>query len=149
MKPNQKLAEALKALKRLQDKHRGVIDSGDLKEAQRVLLVEEGFLRFVMKGWYVCANPRDREGDSTAWYAGFWSFLAGYLGKRFGKRYCLNVEASLLLHTRSTVIPRQLTVIAREGGTSVLDLPHGTSLRWRYNRKAHPRASILVNRPPA
>jgi hypothetical protein len=43
MKPNQKLADALKSLKRMQDKHRGVIDSGDLKEAQRVLLVEEGF----------------------------------------------------------------------------------------------------------
>jgi hypothetical protein len=139
MKPNQKLADALKSLKRLQEKHRGVIDSGDLKEAQRVLLVEEGFLRPVMKGWYVCANPLDRDGDSTAWYASFWSFLAGYLGKRFGKRYCLNVEASLLLHTRSTVIPQQVTVIAREGGTSVLDLPHGTSLLIYPDEKAIPK----------
>ncbi|MBP6607301.1 MAG: Fic family protein [Nitrospira sp.] len=139
MKSNQKLADALKSLKRLQDKHRGVIDSGDLKEAQRVLLVEEGFLRLVMKGWYVCANPRDREGDSTAWYASFWSFLAGYLGKRFGKRYCLNVEASLLLHTRSTVIPQQVTVIAREGGTSVLDLPHDTSLLIYPDERAIPK----------
>ena len=139
MKPNQKLADALKSLKRLQDKHRGVIDSGDLMEAQRALLVEEGFLRPVMKGWYVCANPRDREGDSTVWYASFWSFLAGYLGKRFGKQYCLNVEASLLLHTRSTVIPQQVTVIAREGGTSVLDLPHGTSLLIYPDTKAIPK----------
>ena len=142
MKPNQKLADALKSLKRLQEKHRGVIDSGDLKEAQRVLLVEEGFLRPVMKGWYVCANPLDRDGDSTAWYASFWSFLAGYLGKRFGKRYCLNVEASLLLHTRSTVIPQQVTVIAREGGTSVLDLPHGTSLLIYPDEKAIPTKAI-------
>ena len=139
MKPNQKLAEALKSLKRLQNKHRGVIDSGDLKEAQRVLLVTEGFLRPVMKGWYVCANPLDQAGDSTAWYASFWPFLAGYLGKRFGKRYCLNVEASLLLHTRSTVIPRQVTAIAREGGTSVLDLPHGTSLLIYPDEKAIPK----------
>ena len=139
MKPNQKLADGLKSLKRLQEKHRGVIDSGDLKDAQRALLVEEGFLRRVMKGWYICANPRDREGDSTAWYASFWPFLAGYLGKRFGKRYCLNVEASLLLHTRSTVIPRQVTVIARDGGTSVIDLPHGTSLLIYPDAKAIPK----------
>lgn len=70
-KPNKKLAEALRALKRLQAKHNGVIESGDLKDAQRVILVEEGFLRQVMKGWYVCSNPRNREGDSTAWYASF------------------------------------------------------------------------------
>lgn len=145
MKPNQKLAEALKVLKRLQDKHNGVVESGDLKDAHRVLLVEEGFLRQVMKGWYVCANPRDREGDSTAWYASFWPFLSGYLGKRFGKRYCLNVEASLLLHTRSTVVPRQVTVIAKEGGTSVLALPHNTSLLIYADEKKVPRNRIDVN----
>ncbi len=88
-RPNEKLAEALKALKKLQDKHSGVIESQDLKEQHRAILVEEGFLRQVMKGWYVCSNPKDGEGDSTAWYASFWSFLSGYLGKRFGKRYCL------------------------------------------------------------
>ena len=143
-KPNQKLAEALKALKRLQDKHNGVVESGDLKEAHRAILVEEGFLRQVMKGWYICANPRDREGDSTAWYASFWSFLSGYLGKRFGKRYCLNVEASLLLHTRSTVVPRQVTVIAKEGGTSVLALPHDTSLLIYADEKRVPRNRVDV-----
>jgi len=143
-KPNQKLAEALKVLKRLQDKHNGVIESGDLKEAHRVILVDEGFLRQVMKGWYICANPHDSEGDSTAWYASFWSFLSGYLGKRFGKRYCLNVEASLLLHTRSTVIPRQVTVIAKEGGTSVLALPHDTSLLIYADEKRVPRNRVDV-----
>jgi len=145
MKPNQKLALALKSLKRLQDKQRGVIESTDLKDAERALLVEEGFLRPVMKGWYLCANPMDREGDSTAWYASFWSFLAGYLGKRFGKHYCLNAEASLLLHARSTVIPRQVTAIAREGGTSVLDLPHGTSLLIYPDEKALPKKRDVVD----
>lgn len=98
-RPNEKLADALKALKKLQNKHSGVIESHDLKEQHRALLVEEGFLRQVMKGWYVCSNPKAGEGDSTIWYASFWPFLSGYLGKRFGKRYCLNVEASILLHT--------------------------------------------------
>lgn len=127
-RPNEKLAEALKALKRLQAKYNGVIESGDLKDAHRAILVNEGFLRPVIKGWYVCTNPREHKGDSTAWYAGFWSFLSGYLGKRFGKRYCLNVDASLLLHTQSTIIPKQVTVITRDGGTSVLHLPHENSL---------------------
>jgi fido (protein-threonine AMPylation protein) len=126
--PNQKLAEALRALKRLQAKQHGAIESGDLKDAHRLILVEEGFLRPVMKGWYVCSSPSDQNGDTTAWYASFWPFLSGYLKKRFGKRYCLNVDVSLLLHTKSTIIPKQVTVITREGGTSVLNLPHGNSL---------------------
>lgn len=145
MRANRKLAEALKALRRVQDKHRGVIESGDLKEMHRVILVGEGFLLPAMKGWYLCANPRDREGGSTAWYASFWSFLSGYLGKRFGKRYCLNVEASLLMHTCSTVVPRQVTVIAREGGTSVLALPHDTSLLIYPDDKNVPRNRVEVN----
>lgn len=144
-KPNEKLADALRTLKRLQDKHNGVIESGDLKESHRVLLVEEGFLRLIMKGWYLCANPRDQKDDATAWYAGFWPFLSGYLGKRLGKRYCLNVEASLLLHTRSTVVPRQVTVIAKEGGTSVLALPHDTSLLIYNGEKNVPRNRVEVN----
>ena len=143
-KPNEKLAEALRALKLLQRKYNGVIESGDLKEVQRAILVDEGFLRLVMKGWYICANPRDHAGDSTAWYANFWSFLSGYLAKRFKKRYCLNADASLILHTRSTRIPRQVTVITTESGTSVLDLPYGSSVLIYPDKKNTPRHQTEV-----
>ncbi len=144
-KPNEKLAEALRAIKKLQDKHNGVIESSDLKDTHRSVLVEEGFLRPVIKGWYVCSNPRDDQGDSTAWYASFWAFLSGYLGKRFGKRYCLNVEASILLHTHCTVVPRQITVITKEGGTSVLKLPHDSSALIYADEKNVPKNRIEVN----
>ena len=141
-KANEKLVEALRSLKKLQGKHSGVIESRDLKEAHRIILLDEGFLRPVMKGWYVCGNPRDKHGDSTAWYASFWSFLAGYLGKRFGKRYCLNGEASILLHTHTTVIPRQITVMTREGGASVLNLPHDTSMLLYADEKHLPATRV-------
>ncbi len=144
-RPNEKLADALRTLKKLQDKHNGVVQSEDLKETQRAILVEEGFLRPVMKGWYVCSNPRDSDGDSTAWYASFWSFLSGYLSKRFGKRYCLNVDASILLHTHCTVIPRQITVILKQGGTSTLKLPHDTSVLLYPDEKNIPRNRVEVN----
>ena len=144
-KPNEKLAEALRVLKKLQDKHNGVVESSDLKEAHRSILVEEGFLRPVMKGWYVSSNPSDSHGDSTSWYASFWSFLSGYLDKRFGKRYCLNTEASALLHTRCTVVPRQIAVIAKDGGTSTLNLPHDTSVLIYTDEKNVPKNRIEVN----
>ncbi|TLU55762.1 MAG: hypothetical protein FDX02_02350 [Chlorobium sp.] len=58
-KPNEKLADTLRALKRLQGKYNGVIESGDITEAQRVILVEEGFLRPVMnRVVLVCQSAR-------------------------------------------------------------------------------------------
>lgn len=144
-KPNEKLAEALKNLKRFQKKHRCVIESGDLKETHQAILVEAGFLRQVMKGWYICTNPRDQQGDSTLWYAGFWSFLSGYLSKRFGMNYCLNADASLLLHTRSTIIPSQVTVITKEKGTSILNLPFGNSVLIYPDQKNFPPERVEIN----
>lgn len=126
---NPALADALKTLKRLQEKHNGVVESADLKsDEQRAVLIETGFLRPVMKGWYICGSPSDNDGDTTAWYASFWAFVSGYLGKRFGKRYCLNPEASLMLHTGNTTVPRQVTCVTVDSGTSKVDLPFDTSL---------------------
>lgn len=124
---SQKLSLALKALKKIQDKHQGVIESKDLLNAHRVLLLGMGFIRPAIKGWYICSNPSDHVGDSTAWYANYWAFMSGYLAKRFGKRYSLNPEASLILHTGSTTIPKQVTIIAKDGGTSIVKLPFDTS----------------------
>lgn len=127
-KGNPELAAALRVLKRLQEKHQGVVESGDLTEKHRAQLVDTGFLRPIMKGWYVCGNPSDGISDTTSWYATFWAFVSGYLGKRFGKRYCLNPEASLLLHTGNTTVPRQVTCVTIESGSSKIELPFGTSL---------------------
>ena len=79
-KGNPTLAAALKTLKRLQEKHNGVIETSDIKrDEQRAVLVDTGFLRPVMKGWYICSSPSDNDGDTTAWYASFWAFVSGYL----------------------------------------------------------------------
>ena len=139
------LTAALKTLKRLQEKHSGVVEASDFKDdAQRAVLVDTGFLRPVIKGWYICSSPSDGEGDSTAWYASFWAFVSGYLGKRFGKRYCLNPEASLLLHTGNTTVPRQVTCVTVGSGTSKVDLPFGNSLLVYPDKKRVPKARMEV-----
>lgn len=144
-KGNSALAAALKTLKRLQEKHNGVVEASDLKEdAQRAVLVDTGFLRPVMKGWYICSSPSDNDGDTTAWYASFWAFVSGYLGKRFGKRYCLNPEASLLLHTGNTTVPRQVTCVTVDSGTSKVDLPFDTSLLVYPDKNRVPAARVEV-----
>ena len=140
--PNLKLSAALKALQRLQDRHAGVVESADLSPAHRRLLTGGGFLRPVIKGWYVCAKPSDAPGASTVWFASFWAFLSGYLAKRFGKRYCLNPEASLLLHVGNTVVPPQVVAATRLGGNNVLRLPHGTSLLTYQDETRVPRTRV-------
>ena len=142
---NPTLASALKALKRLQEKHHGVVESADLKDDdQRPMLVETGFLRPVMKGWYICSSPSDNNADTTAWYASFWAFVSGYLGKRFGKWYCLNPEASLLLQTGNTTVPRQVTCVTIDSGTTKVDLPFDTSLLVYPDKNRVPNARVEV-----
>jgi hypothetical protein len=138
------LAAALRTLKRLQDKHHGVVEHTDLSDAQRTLLVDMGFLAPAMKGWYFCGNPADRDGESTIWYATYWAFIARYLSKRFDKRYCLNPEASLLLHTGNATIPAQVVAVVKEGSTQAVKLPANTSLFVYPDEKRVPKSRVEV-----
>ena len=104
------------------------VRSTDLTRTHRERLVRHGFLQPVIKGWYVAASPDRGAGDSTAWYASFWSFCAGYLNARFGAGWCLSPEQSLALHAGNRTVPRQLLVRAPKGRNQVTPLPHGTSL---------------------
>jgi hypothetical protein len=77
--PHKKLAESLEVLRALQERGVVVVRSGDLTRTHRERLVKNGFLRVVMKGWYIPVHPDEVAGESTAWYASFWSFCAVYL----------------------------------------------------------------------
>lgn len=126
--PRERLAEALEALRRLQDTGVVAIRAADLTRTHRERLLRNGFLRPVMKGWYIAARPDDAPGESTAWYASFWAFCAVYLRHRFGGAWCLSPEQSLSLHARNQTVPRQLLVRSPRGGNTLTPLPHGTSL---------------------
>jgi hypothetical protein len=80
-----------------------VIESKDLADSQRTLLLEIGFIRSVMKGWYISSNPSDHYGDSTAWYANYWAFMSGYLAKRFSKSNGITEG----FHTKMEMISRR------------------------------------------
>lgn len=126
--PADKLAQSLDALKALQDAKAVAIRASDLTRVHRERLLRSGFIREVMKGWYIPVRPDGPAGESTDWYASFWPFCAAYLTERFNEDWCLGAEHSLALHTGNWNVPRQLLVRATRGGNKPTGLLHDTSI---------------------
>lgn len=126
--PSEKLANSLEQLKELQDKGTVAIKSDALTRTHRERLLEQGFLQEVYKGWYMVVSPEASKGDSTAWYSNYWQFCAQLLEDRFGDRWCISPEQSLLLDAGNTTVPGQLTVRSPEANNSNTNLPFNTSL---------------------
>jgi hypothetical protein len=126
--PADKLADSLDALKTLQDKGLVAIRAVQLTRTHRERLLRAGFLKEVMKGWYVPGRPDEPAGESTAWYASFWSFCADYLRERFGNDWTLSPEQSLNLQIGNWTVPKQLLVRSPRGGNKPTQLLHGSSI---------------------
>lgn len=126
--PADKLAQSLDALKARQDSKAVAIRASDLTRVHRERLLKNGFIREVMKGWYIPIRPDGHAGESTDWYASFWPFCAAYLMQRFGEDWCLGAEHSIALHTGNWNVPRQLLVRATRGGNKPTGLLHDTSI---------------------
>lgn len=60
-----------RALKTLQDHHVTAIRSEQLSRTHRERLLKNGFIRAVIKGWYIPSPPDEPPGERTAWYASF------------------------------------------------------------------------------
>jgi len=127
--PQEKLARSLEALKDLQDNHKiRAIKTSELSRVHRERLLQSGFIKKVIDGWYISTPPDEKEGDSTSWYASFWHFCARYLEDRYGNEYCLSAEHSLQIHAGNKTVPHQLIVRTKAGTNKPTPLPFGTSL---------------------
>lgn len=91
--PGKKLAESLEKLKKLQDNGIVGIKASDLTRVHRERLVENGFIREVIQGWYISAPHEEQQGDSTLWYVSFWGFCGRYLEDRYGEDYCISLDS--------------------------------------------------------
>jgi hypothetical protein len=127
--PAEKLAQSLEALGKLQQTEgKAAIRAKDLSRTHRERLVANGFLREVIKGWYIPSRPEEIAGESTPWYASFWRFCAAYLDERFGTAWCLSPEQSLSYLAGNRTVPRQLMVRSPRARNRITALPHNTSL---------------------
>ena len=142
--PNEKLAASLTALRKLQKGGRRVFQSQELSRTDRERLLQNGFIQEVMKGWLISTHPGTRDGDSTPWYASFWEFCARYCVERFGDKWHLSPEQSLLLHAENTVIPAQVIVHSPRGANNKVALPFGTSLYDLKQPQMPPAADLML-----
>jgi hypothetical protein len=126
--PAEKLAQSLEVLKKFQRKNGiAVIKAGNIARSHKDRLVSKGYIREVIKGWYISIRPDEKEGDSTSWFTTFWHFTSVYFKERFGNEWCLSPEQSLSIHSGNHVIPKQLLVRSPKAGNNKTDLLHNTS----------------------
>src|SRR5208282_1577378 len=133
-----KLADALERATKVA--RRNFLHTSDLSRGDRNYLLPRGYLQEIIKGWYLLTRPVEHPGESTAWYASFWDFLAVYLESRFGTDYCLSAPSSLDLHIGGNVVPQQVVVMSTKGSSGRVDLPHNTSMVVYQDRKNIPAA---------
>lgn len=139
------LASSLDALKQVQQGNDfTIIRSSDLSRTHIKRLVDNHFLKPIIKGWYVVTDPRAMPGDSTAWYASFWNFIARYANERYGDEWCLSAEQSLSIYTGATTIPNQVLIRAPKGNDYMVPLIPPTSI---FNLGAELPSKIDTNNP--
>lgn len=139
-----KLHRALSELHQVLGSERGVVRGSELKNTTRVHLLEKGFLREILKGWYFVSDPAVEPGDSTPFFANFWEYLGKYLSERFDTGYCLTAEQSLLRHAQHNVVPRQVNVLLAMEQSQVQPLAYGHSLLLYPGKARFPRKDDTV-----
>lgn len=125
---SQKLADSLEQLQLLQDNGAVAIQSKQLSRLHRERLQKYGFIREVIRGWYIPGMPDEMPGDSTSWYTSYWDFCATYLTERFGSEWCLSPEQSIRLHIGDRTVPQQLLVRSPKGNNKPTTFLHNTSV---------------------
>ncbi len=127
--PEEKLAKALEVLKEFQDEDGvAIIKSSALSRDDREILLMNGFIQNVMKGWYMSSHPMEVKGDTTSWYVAFWKFCKVYLNDRFGQDWCVSPEQSISIHSGNWNIPKQLIIRSPKAGNNITQLMYDNSL---------------------
>ena len=125
--PREKLVSSLEKLKNLQ-KNDSVIRTKDLSRTHRERLITHGFIREVIKGWYIATSPKEVKGDSTSWFGSFWDFCKSYLNERFSDDWWLSPEQSIAIHGGNWSVPKQLLVRSSRASNNQTDLLFETSI---------------------
>jgi hypothetical protein len=141
----EKLLKTIEKVQNRKSMHQSIVQTNEINRSDRELLLRTGWLREIMKGWYLLVRPDAPTQDSTVWHAHIWDFLAVYLDKSYNKQYCLSAEASLDLVLSKPITPKQIVVIASKSGSGAPKiLPYNTSVLVYSDPKNIPSEKIII-----
>ena len=126
--PAEKLAEALKALHKLQQSGLIGIKTDQISKTHRRRLVQQGFLKEVTRGWYIATRPDEGAGDSTSWYTSYWEFCKQFIDEKHGDEWIISPDQSLQLHAGNWTVPHQLMIKSPNASNFNTDLLYQTSI---------------------
>ncbi len=127
--PQEKLAQSLEFLKKIQNQQEiAVIKSESISRVHKDRLLKNGFIKQVMKGWYISSKPDERPGDTTSWHNAFWQFCEVYLNDKFGEDWCISPEQSIAIHSENWTIPERLIIRSKKATNQKTDLLYKTSI---------------------
>ena len=126
---NKNLATSLQVLKRLQDDGHVVFHGTDeLSRTHLERLIGAGFLKEVLRGWYIIDNPANADNTTITWFSNYWKFISIYERYSNGENWCLSPEQTIDLCAGNTTIPNQITIYVTKGGNRFINLLHNTSI---------------------
>jgi hypothetical protein len=137
------LASSLQALKKIQDAGKVGIKTTDLSRTNRERLLKNGFLKEVLKGWYITTPSNEQPGDTSSWYASYWGFCADYLQDRYADDYFLSPDQSLQIHAGNWTVPPQLIIRTSRGVNHNTPLLFDTSL-WNWQSPVPEAAGFVI-----
>ncbi|MDA9240733.1 Fic family protein [bacterium] len=107
-----------------------ILQSRLITEKHLTLLKKAGFLKPILKGWYLLDADLSHSdtGQSVLWHESYWVFIGQYLKQMVGDNYILSPEQSLDLHTGNNVLPNQLLIGNAKKANRIVPLPRGLSL---------------------
>lgn len=127
--PREKFAAALIALKDLQDRGELAFYTAEFPNRNyREILLKNGFIKEVIKGWYISTDPGSDPGDTTSWYSNYWDFCVKFLEFKYKDAWCLSADQSLKIHAGNWGVPNQLFIRSPLGNNHPTPFPHHTSL---------------------
>jgi len=142
--PRERFVEALKLLQELQERGIVGIHTENMPSRRyREILLKNGFIKEVTRGWYIAVDPNEKDGETTSWYSSYWDFVAVFLERKYGENWCLSADQSLLIHAGNPIIPQQLLVRSPQGNNLPTALPHKTSL-FNFRADLPPAGQLAV-----
>lgn len=145
--PKERFIEALQVLKELQDQGIVGIHTNDFPSRRyREILIKNGFLKDVSKGWYISSDPNEKEGETTSWYTSYWDFIPRFITHKYDKNWSLSADHSLLIHAGNCSVPQQLIILSPKGNNSSIPFPHNTSLFSLRKDPPLPQYRITTNK---